>query len=677
MRALFVFCLACLFLQQPRAQNSAADYPVRAFSINAPTRLNLDSFLVFIEKDLATRGINTLVLMVDYNYQYTSHPELVMENALSSDDVAKIVKTCRYNNINIIPQINLLGHQSWAGKLMKLLEKYPEFDETPWIKMPEQYKWPNADSLYCKSYCPLHPGVHDVVFDLVDEICDVFGAKAFHAGMDEVFYIGMDKCPRCSGKNKAELFAGEVNRIRNHLAEKNRTLYIWGDRLIDGYTTGVGGWEGSYNATYPAIDLINKDVVICDWHYERADKTAPYFAAKGFRVITSTWNRPAVAVEQEKDMRKFYAESSPEMKARFLGVMQTVWSPVTGFFKDYYNTQTDSVRANRSNGMAFRASFPTRPQKFITDSLKTYPIVAYVPCRSPEAIRNINFSAITHIHFAFLNPDSTGNFTYNPCLDSLVKMAHARGVRVLASIGGGSAPEYYAELLKDTKRPALIAKLAELAVAYDVDGIDVDLEGSRIDEHYENFIDELVTALRPMNKLVTAAIATVYKDQFTDKALRQFDYITLMSYDKTGPWRPNDAGPHSPYDMAVEDLRYWSGERKLPKDKLYLGLPFYGYSFGPNGAGSMNFHEIVTRFPGAEKKDQLKLPDGSVLYYNGIPTIRKKVQLAKQNAGGIMFWQLFGDTTGEKSLLQTIHNEAYRKDKTGKAQNPKGKGKND
>jgi hypothetical protein len=62
-------------------------------------------------------------------------------------------------------------------------------------------------------------------------------------------------------------------------------MWIWGDRLLDGKTTGMGEWEGSYN-TYRAIDMIPKDVVICDWHYNRADKTSVYFAMKGLRVIT-------------------------------------------------------------------------------------------------------------------------------------------------------------------------------------------------------------------------------------------------------------------------------------------------------------------------------------------------------------------------------------------------------
>jgi hypothetical protein len=195
-----------LICNKPAGAQNTLDsiLPVRGFAIAAPPPSYLDSFVTFIEKELAPRQVNTLILRVDYNYQYKSHPELRDSIALSSGDVKKIVNSCRNNKIRLIPQINLLGHQSWANKTGNLLLKYPAFDETPEVKMPETYKWPNTDSLYCKSYCPLHPQVHQIVFALIDEICDVFETDAFHAGMDEVFYIGSDKCPRCKGMDKAK-----------------------------------------------------------------------------------------------------------------------------------------------------------------------------------------------------------------------------------------------------------------------------------------------------------------------------------------------------------------------------------------------------------------------------------------------------------------------------------------
>jgi len=313
--------------------------PVRGLCIAAPNPHQVDDFVKFIHEELATRSVNTLILRVDYNYQFSSQPEMAHPSGLSKLDVKKLVEVCRTNRIRLIPQINLLGHQSWQTNMGKLLQAHPEFDETPWIKTPEKYKWPNPDGLYCRSYCPLHPQVHEAVLPLVDEICDVFETDAFHAGMDEVFYIGEAKCPRCGGKDKAELFAGEVKLLRDHLQSKGRQLWLWGDRLLDGQTSGLGEWEASLNDTYRAVDLIPKDVVICDWHYDRAAPTSVYFALKGLNVVTCPWMNPQTAIQQLHDILTFRKESPQRMKPRFQGMVQTVWSDAGTFVRDVYGCQ--------------------------------------------------------------------------------------------------------------------------------------------------------------------------------------------------------------------------------------------------------------------------------------------------------------------------------------------------
>jgi hypothetical protein len=344
----YIYLLVTIFTVQICFSQTALDsiMPVRGFCIAAPRPSELTPFLNFIEKELAPRKVNTLVLRVDFNYQFTSHPELRDSIALSKADVKKIVALCKQHQINVIPQINLLGHQSWASKTNNLLRSYPQFDETPHVVMPANYAWPNSDGLYCKSYCPNHPDVHKVVFSLVDEICDAFEAKAFHAGMDEVFYIGDDKCSRCSGNDKAELFAQEVNRIAQHLRGKNRNLWIWGDRMLDGKTTGLGMWEASMNNTHRSIDLIDKNVVVCDWHYERPDKTAVIFASKGFNVITCPWRNPPVALAQLHDMVSFRKTATLQMKPRYQGMMQTVWSDPKTFLDGFYGRSKDASEVN-------------------------------------------------------------------------------------------------------------------------------------------------------------------------------------------------------------------------------------------------------------------------------------------------------------------------------------------
>lgn len=105
----------------------------------------------------------------------------------------------------------------------------------------------------------------------------------------------------------------------------------------------------------------------------------------------------------------------------------------------------------------------------------------------------------------------------------------------------------------------LINNLVLEVLKYGVDGIDVDLEGANIDEYYEKFVTEQATVLRGHKKLITAAIAIYYKDQFTDKALQTYDFVNVMSYDRTGSWRPETCKRKSirNYDLAGTRRCQW------------------------------------------------------------------------------------------------------------------------
>jgi chitinase len=283
-------------------------------------------------------------------------------------------------------------------------------------------------------------------------------------------------------------------------------------------------------------------------------------------------------------------------------------------------------------------------------------VIGYMPETDVEsgAALSFDYSRVNYVNIAFINPDNNGNFAATPGLSAVITQAHQAKAKVMISIGGGSAPAYYATLLADSKRSDFINTLVNLTVADGFDGVDVDLEGPRIDANYESFVTALSAALKAKGKLLTAAIATAYQSQYTDAALSHFDFVNVMSYDKTGPWNPANPGQHSPYDMAVSDLDYWTNTRGIAKDKLSLGVPFYGYGFGQGAPGDISFKDLVTQYPGAENADQVTVSGGGIIYYNGIPTIKKKTQLALANAGGVMIWQLSQDAGGDKSLLSTI-----------------------
>ncbi len=98
-------------------------------------------------------------------------------------------------------------------------------------------------------------------------------------------------------------------------------------------------------------------MVICDWHYERPDQTAVYFAMKGFRVITCGWRNPRVAEQQVEDMVKFRAAATPQMKDRFGGIMQTVWSGPADFLAGFYGRKTDPKAGENTPWHAFRTMY--------------------------------------------------------------------------------------------------------------------------------------------------------------------------------------------------------------------------------------------------------------------------------------------------------------------------------
>lgn len=323
--------------------------PVRGLYLGAPKPADVPLVTGFIRDVLPREGVNVLVMQFDYRYQYTSHPEVVDADALSRSDVQAIVAACHAARVRLIPLINLLGHQSWAGQTFGLLRAHPEFDETP-------KKYPNNQGIYCRSYCPLQPDLHKVVFDLIDELAAVCEADAVHVGMDEVFILADPDCPRCRARNRAELFAQEVRTLHDHLAESHREMWMWGDRLLDGSVTGVGEWEGSQNGTAWAINMIPRDIVICDWHYDSAPPTAAWFAVEGFRVLYAPWRKTDVALAELDQIRAIRAHADAVTGPRMLGVLQTTWGGASDFIKAYNG---DRSRPASSVGAAatFRALF--------------------------------------------------------------------------------------------------------------------------------------------------------------------------------------------------------------------------------------------------------------------------------------------------------------------------------
>ena len=285
-------------------------------------------------------------------------------------------------------------------------------------------------------------------------------------------------------------------------------------------------------------------------------------------------------------------------------------------------------------------------------------VLGYLPVHSNWVadMNNIDLTKITDLNLAFINPDASGNFIANDAYRQVIQKAHSQNVRVFLSIGGGSPPAHLEGLLEKDKRANLISGLITVAGNYDFDGVDVDLENSLINNNYASFVSGLSAALKQKNKLMTAALASWNSNLINDSTLRMYDFINIMSYDKTGPWNLNKPGPHSPFIMVQDDFTYFNKTRGIAAEKLFIGLPFYGYGFGNGAPKSLAYKDIITTYPGSENADSLTVSGGGKIYYNGIATIQQKVSFAISNkAGGVMIWQLLGDSKDSRSLLKAIN----------------------
>jgi hypothetical protein len=274
----------------------------------------LETFAGQVPK-LAEMGLNVLILEVDYHYRFQSYPKLRQgRQPITPEGAAKLAAVCRKNGIHLIPQFQCLAHQSWKGETFPLLTVYPQLDLTPGA-------FSGNKDIYCREWDPLNPKVNEIVFKLIDEIIDGFGADAFHVGMDEVFLLGSDKSPSTKGKDPAQLFAKAVNDLHGHLVKERKVeMLIWGDRLFDAKKYKWDEWEAAKNGTAAAVDMIPKDIIICPWHYE-LHKNYPsleMFASKGFRVLPASWHK--------LDASKALIECGQKLHSpKVLGHLFTTW----------------------------------------------------------------------------------------------------------------------------------------------------------------------------------------------------------------------------------------------------------------------------------------------------------------------------------------------------------------
>lgn len=203
-------------------------------------------------------------------------------------------------------------------------------------------------------------------------------------------------------------------------------------------------------------------------------------------------------------------------------------------------------------------------------------VLGYFPDWTPLKPDRLNMAQFTHIAHAFAGAKLGGVLGFPPDGQSqkLIDSAHAKGVKVILSLGG--ADSNGSLKIQDTNMLAdgLVAHIKQ----FQYDGVDVDWEAPENDDDAAK-MSALVQALRqrlPKTLITMAVPASDWSGKWyhTPDLLPHVDWLNIMTYDFAGPWS-DVAGHNAPVPDVTKAIDYWTG-KGWPGSKLMLGIPAYG-----------------------------------------------------------------------------------------------------
>lgn len=219
--------------------------PHRSLRIFLPPKDDLDYFYKLIDM-LVHLGYNSILLEICGALEFKRHPEInkawieycasVNEypekynyvgsayyrtknsvhtcnaggGVYSQEEMKEIVKYCADRFIEIVPEVPSLSHSEY------ICVAHPELRECD-------------DEPYAATACPSNPELNKLVFDLYDEVIEVFGCKSLHIGHDEWWV--MNVCDKCKDKDPIDLYVNNVLENYEYLKSKGVKTYMWADKL--------------------------------------------------------------------------------------------------------------------------------------------------------------------------------------------------------------------------------------------------------------------------------------------------------------------------------------------------------------------------------------------------------------------------------------------------------------
>ena len=288
---------------------------------------------------------------------------------------------------------------------------------------------------------------------------------------------------------------------------------------------------------------------------------------------------------------------------------------------------------------------------------------------------------MTHINYAFggVNQTFNGVDISNPTrLHEIAALKEQNPqLKVLLSIGGWGAGRFSEMAASPFNRHAFAKDCRRIVKEFNLDGIDIDWEYptqssaniSSSPEDTQNYTALMHDLRKALGKKKLLTCATIASGEYIDflNCIKYINFVNVMSYDMANPPKhhsalyPSSISGWMTTSQAIENHI----KNGVPKDKIVMGMPFYGRGDNKYRAYPKDSDPSIKELWSEESQvPYLANEKGELVYgFDNPRSLAIKCQyIIDHNLRGAMYWEYADDNeqgdkrnTLAKSLLRNNH----------------------
>ena len=300
---------------------------------------------------------------------------------------------------------------------------------------------------------------------------------------------------------------------------------------------------------------------------------------------------------------------------------------------------------------------------------------------------NVKLFSHISLFWYYLTPEGdVAKYKYAVEDKELLNFAREHGVKtsmVITNLPDGEASSWNTDLVKNVindpvRRQKHIDAIKNKIVEMGFDGVTIDYESLAGDlkNNFSKFISDLSASLHQAHKLVGVSLHAKsgsrgdrdYSFQDWPKLAKAADQLFIMAYDEH--WASSSPGAVASYSWDERVVSY-ALNHDIPPQKLFLGIPFYGYDWNVDShdpAKGLTYKEVMELIKKYDVQPQFdetsREPhftyeadgDSHEVWYEDAHSVAEKIKLADDvGLSGVSFWRLGGEDPQVWERLKEIN----------------------